>query len=69
MKALICSLCGFKNSSNTEKCISCGAELKTGMSSGLGLRLDKSGFTKGTAESFIEYMKKEYAGIAIKVRK
>lgn len=34
MKALICSLCGFKNSSNTEKCISCGAELKTGMSSG-----------------------------------
>ena len=35
----------------------------------LGLRLDKSGFTKGTGESFIEYMKNEHAGIPIKVRK
>lgn len=35
----------------------------------LGLRLAKSGFTKGTCESFIEYMKNEHAGIPIKVRK
>ncbi|HOJ80046.1 MAG TPA: YcxB family protein [Clostridiales bacterium] len=35
----------------------------------LGLRLDRSGFTKGTGESFIEYMKNEHAGIPIKVRK
>lgn len=35
----------------------------------LGLRLDKSGFTKGTAGSFIEYMKYEHADISIKERK
>lgn len=30
---MICDSCGFKNSNNAKKCISCGAELKSGMSS------------------------------------
>lgn len=30
---MLCDSCGFKNSSNSKKCINCGAELKSGMSS------------------------------------
>lgn len=31
-----------------------------------GIRLDKNGFTKGTSENFIEYMRKEHQSIIIK---
>lgn len=39
------------------------------MAKRLGLRIDKAGFTKGTNESFTEYMKKEHGDISVKIRK
>jgi hypothetical protein len=39
------------------------------MAKRLGLRIDKTAFTKGTGEQFVEYMKKEHGDIPVKIRK
>lgn len=36
---------------------------------GIGIRLDKKGFTKGSTDCFLEFVKKEYRSIPLTIRK